>query len=197
MKIAMTVWGARISPVFDAARMLLIAEIENDGVVSRRLEPFNPSAVSRLAQRLKELKVSTLICGAISRLPALVLETEGIELIPFLAGNVEQMLASCSRGAPINPAFVMPGCRHMHRGGRWMGMKCPVNSFQGREVKRMPRGDKTGPQGKGPGTGRKQGGCQSGQGMGKSGRRGGQGKGRGRGAGQGSGQGSGGRSQNP
>ncbi len=42
MIIALTVWEDRISPVFDFAAMILLAEIENGDVLNRRFVPFNP-----------------------------------------------------------------------------------------------------------------------------------------------------------
>ena len=66
MKMALTVWGNRISPVFDAAHMLLVVEVENTKIISRRYEPFYPELPTRLALRLAEMNVATLICGAIS-----------------------------------------------------------------------------------------------------------------------------------
>ena len=44
MKIAITIWGNRISPVFDAARTLLVARIENRTILKKRYIPFNPDS---------------------------------------------------------------------------------------------------------------------------------------------------------
>ncbi len=40
MKLGITVWGNRISPVFDVAQTLLVAEIRQDEVVGRQIEMF-------------------------------------------------------------------------------------------------------------------------------------------------------------
>jgi predicted Fe-Mo cluster-binding NifX family protein len=40
MKIAITTWGNRVSPVFDAAKTLLIADIENQSIHSKKYEVF-------------------------------------------------------------------------------------------------------------------------------------------------------------
>ncbi|MEZ4551736.1 MAG: hypothetical protein R2860_13105 [Desulfobacterales bacterium] len=42
MKVALTAWEDRISPVFDAARTLLIAEVENGEIVKRQHVSFFP-----------------------------------------------------------------------------------------------------------------------------------------------------------
>ena len=115
MKTALTVWGKRISPVFDSAHMLLIAVIENKKVVGGHHEPFDPGLPLRLVDRLLELDVAVMICGAISELPAFVIETMGIELIPFIAGNTDEVLDNFAREARISPAFLMPGCGCLRR----------------------------------------------------------------------------------
>ena len=41
MKIALTVWDQKISPVFDSSQKLLIADIGEDQIDNRRYEYFN------------------------------------------------------------------------------------------------------------------------------------------------------------
>lgn len=112
MKAALTVWENRISPVFDAAQMFLIAEISNCMVLTTRHEPFDPEVPSRVADRLQELNVSVLICGAISEVPANMIESRSIKLIPFISGNAEDILGHYAKGLPIIPTFLMPGVYH-------------------------------------------------------------------------------------
>ncbi|RJP81356.1 MAG: dinitrogenase iron-molybdenum cofactor biosynthesis domain-containing protein [Desulfobacteraceae bacterium] len=115
MKTAITVWGDRISPVFDSARKLLIAEIENQKITSRRYEPFDPDLPYRLAERLNELNIGVFLCGAISTIPANTIELSGIELISFISGNVDEILQEYAEGKPIIPTYLMPGCKCRHR----------------------------------------------------------------------------------
>lgn len=188
MKVALTAWENRISPVFDAARTLLIADIENGEIVNRRYDSLFPEMSARLAARLKDLGVEVLICGAISQLPAAVIEAGGVQLIPFIGGNIEDVLTSYAKGTQIVSVFSMPGCGGRQR--RQRGRAFFLN--EQKEVRTMPRGDKTGPGGKGPGSGRGQGPCGGGQGAGQSGQGPGRGeKGQGQGPGQGSGRGAG------
>jgi predicted Fe-Mo cluster-binding NifX family protein len=193
MKMALTVWGNRISPVFDAAHMLLVVEIENTEIISRRYEPFYPELPARLAVRLEEMNVAVLICGAISEMPANILEANGIKLIPFITGDAGEVIDAYAKDVSIMPAFLMPGCSHKRHRHAGRGKKHGARFAHGREVTHMPRGDGTGPQGQGPGTGRGQGGCKPGKGSRKSGKNIGQrpggGKGRGLGRGKGAGQG--------
>jgi predicted Fe-Mo cluster-binding NifX family protein len=109
-KVALTVWGDRISPVFDSANTLLIVEIENKQAINRHLESFNSTKPSLLMERLIEQKVSVLICGAISEFPAHLIENSRLRLIPFITGNVDKIIDKYMKGASLVPTFSMPGC---------------------------------------------------------------------------------------
>ncbi len=111
MKVALTVWGDRISPVFDASHTLLVAEIEKAEVVSKVSISFNPQQPSRLADALAGNEVSVLICGAVSTSPANLIESNGIKLIPFIAGNAAEVLEHFAKKGPTLQCFLMPGCK--------------------------------------------------------------------------------------
>ncbi|MCK5230755.1 MAG: DUF5320 family protein [Desulfobulbaceae bacterium] len=176
MKTALTIWGKRISPVFDSARVLLVTEIKNGKMVSRHYEPFDPDRPWCLADKLAEQNIEVLICGAISELPANIIKTAGIKLISFVTGQADEILEAYTKAVSIRHIFQMPGCRRKRsRQGKRKGVTC------------MPRGDGTGPQGQGPRTGKGQGGCKSNQGVQGSDKNSAQGKGRGKGDGQGRG----------
>ncbi|HBN26537.1 MAG TPA: dinitrogenase iron-molybdenum cofactor biosynthesis domain-containing protein [Desulfobacteraceae bacterium] len=110
MKVALTAWEDKISPVFDSARTLLIAEIENKEIISSRYELFNPEMTHCLADSLDNLGVDVLICGAISETPAKIIEACGINFIPFIGGNLEEVLLSYAKENRIKSIFLMPGC---------------------------------------------------------------------------------------
>ncbi|MFZ2631980.1 MAG: NifB/NifX family molybdenum-iron cluster-binding protein [Desulfosalsimonadaceae bacterium] len=186
MIIALTVWEDRISPVFDVAAMILLAEIKNGDVLNRRLVPFNPGRLSRFAEMLKQMDVSVLICGAISEAPANILIANGVELIPFISGKTEHILGEYAKNKPIIPAFLMPG---IGRQRRRRGQNCADAAQSQKEVRDMPGKDRTGPSGQGPGTGKGRGQCPSGGAGQVTGQGRGPGRGQGRGTGQGSGQG--------
>jgi predicted Fe-Mo cluster-binding NifX family protein len=160
MKVALTAWDDRISPVFDSAKKLLIAEIKEAKVINKHYESFNTERTFQLVTVLNNLGIDVLICGAISETPSNIIEAGGIKLIPFIGGNIEQVLDSYAKGLQIVPTFLMPGCR-CTQGRKRKGRRS--FSFQQKEVSKMPRGDGTGPEGKGAGTGRGRGGCKGGR----------------------------------
>lgn len=137
MRVGITVWEDRISPVFDAARMLLVVEIEENRLLSRRLLPCRPERVGEFIRLLQDEKVDEVICGAISKGPAGILEANRIRLIPFIAGMVEPVLENYTEGHSI-ASYRMPGCCGDARCGRidWyreQGIACMDDCQKGRE----------------------------------------------------------------
>ena len=110
MKIAITIWGNRISPVFDAAHTLLAARIENRRILSKRYTPFNPDSPQELIQILNKMQATTLICGAISTKPADFIVENNIKLISFVTGNALDFLDSFATRQAIKKGHMMPGC---------------------------------------------------------------------------------------
>ncbi len=128
MNGALTAWGNRVSPVFDAARELLVFSIAESTISRRRYEAFQPERPDLLAKRLQELQVRAFICGAITEMSAAAIQSGGIELIPFIAGSLDEVLEAYARGVPIRQIFPMPGCsgkRHRHKHCRHPGGRGP------------------------------------------------------------------------
>jgi predicted Fe-Mo cluster-binding NifX family protein len=120
----------RISPVFDSARELLVVQSEGGREVSRSdlmIEGLSP----RLrVQKLTASGVDTLVCGAISRSLADMVSAAGVSVVPFVTGELAEVLQAHSDGRLTDPQFLMPGCRGRgqgrrgrfrgrRRGGRW------------------------------------------------------------------------------
>jgi predicted Fe-Mo cluster-binding NifX family protein len=121
VKVALTIWGTRVSPVFDSARTMLLVEIENGVVVGKRYEALGSELPFARAQLLSGRQVDLLICGAISSDFSRAIESYGIRMIPFITGETSDVLDAFLRGALVAGSFRMPGCgmgRHKRfRGG--------------------------------------------------------------------------------
>ncbi|MFT5699488.1 MAG: putative Fe-Mo cluster-binding NifX family protein [Desulforhopalus sp.] len=111
MKIAITVWGNRISPVFDAASTLLLVEVDGQRVIDRDIIPFQPNRHTSFVALLKDKNIQLLVCGAICEAAVKRLEACGVEVAPFLAGEVEHLLESYLKEQDFTD-FAMPGCRN-------------------------------------------------------------------------------------
>jgi predicted Fe-Mo cluster-binding NifX family protein len=121
MKVALTIWNGRVSPVFDVARHVLLLDVEAGRVVARYEEALPGTDPQSQADRLATLNAQTLICGAISKAMAGLLAGMNMTVIPFTAGCVEEVLAAWLAGNLPDPALSMPGCcrqRRRNRGGR-------------------------------------------------------------------------------
>ncbi len=130
MKIAMTVWGNRVSPVFDSAQTILLAEIKDQSVVWKQREFIAGQIPTRLARMLVDKGIDTLVCGAISEQPATIIEAAGITLVSFVSGSATELLETCAKGIPAD-GFKMPGCRppccrrrHLHNEGNAVDKTC-------------------------------------------------------------------------
>jgi len=111
MKIAIAVWGDRVATVFDAAERLLI--VESKGGLSSEPARLPVSGVSIIAKAaaVKTSGVDVLICGAMPRPVEYMIETAGIQVVPFIRGAVADVLAAFLNGKLDDHVFVMPGCR--------------------------------------------------------------------------------------
>lgn len=110
MKIAITIWGNRISPVFDAAKTLLVAEIGNGGILKKEYISFDPHTLPVMLEMFTTKNISTLICGAISTHPAEIIVENDIRLVSFVMGNAHEFLESFTKSNNIEESFIMPGC---------------------------------------------------------------------------------------
>lgn len=119
MKVAIPVWQSRVSPVFDAAQWLYVFEIRDGKEVSRTQQPIWGLSASGRVNRLNELGVNVLLCGAISRPLADMIATADIKVVPWLAGDINEVLGWYMAGSPMDSRFLMPGCGR--RGHRFRG----------------------------------------------------------------------------
>lgn len=118
MKVALTIWDGRISPVFDVCQEALILGIEGGRVQSRSQEPIGAADPSRKIGRLVELEVDTLICGAISEPLQRELTARGVEVLGFVAGEIDEVVQAFVAGALPDPALSMPGCSNRQQRSR-------------------------------------------------------------------------------
>ncbi len=124
MKVAIPEWQGRISPVFDVAAHLLLADVTGGRVGERHTASLSAAAIHARARQVADLGVQVLICGAISWPLELALSGAGVEVIPQTCGEVEQILEAFVAGQLGRNAFLMPGCcgrRRRCRGQRRHG----------------------------------------------------------------------------
>jgi len=116
MKIAIPIFGPRVSPRFDHAPSLLLFTVEKGAVVERREVALPPLEPWQRVEQLREWDVQTLICGGIDGTSARTLTTHRIQVIPWVSGDVERALEFFLKGR-LDPGLALcPGCkRKQHR----------------------------------------------------------------------------------
>jgi len=109
MRVAVTIWKGRISPVADLTQELLVVDIGIQGITSLHHEHFDNGSLFYGARKLDDLGVKTLICGAISNFYGALVEGYGIRLISFVHGQADEVLDAFLRNVLVDPKFVMSG----------------------------------------------------------------------------------------
>ncbi|MBD3317611.1 MAG: dinitrogenase iron-molybdenum cofactor biosynthesis protein [Chitinivibrionales bacterium] len=120
--IAITYWNNIVSPLYDAACKLMIAREGEHPVLMdiRELSLFERAGLCA------EEGVRILICGAISSVAQAMLEDQGVRVVPWIRGPVDELMEACKQGADLKNAYAMPGCRRQtcsHRRRRRCGMQ--------------------------------------------------------------------------
>lgn len=114
MKAAFATWNDRIAPVFDVSGRIHVVEIEAGRIVREVRRALTEDVPIRKALSLAELGVEVLVCGAISRSLYGQIVSTGIRVVPFVAGDLRDVIDAWRKGALSAEAFAMPGCC-----GRW------------------------------------------------------------------------------
>jgi len=162
MKAAFACWENRIAPVFDTARRIHVVVVESGRIVREGQATLPGAQPVRKALHLAESGIGTLVCGAISRPLHGLVSSHGIRVIPFVAGDLREIVEAWLGGNLRGDAFAMPGCRGRVRLRRFLGAfdagkegwNMPGNRRAGRGAGggRGPgRGQGAGPGRKGPG----------------------------------------------
>ena len=123
MKAAFAHWDHRIAPVFDIARHIHLVEIESGRISGEKREILADDLPVKKVLRLTELGVNTLVCGAISRPLHELVGSYGIRVIPFVTGDLREVIRAWLDNGLHGDIFVMPGCcgrnrRSFQRKGR-------------------------------------------------------------------------------
>ena len=129
MKLAIPIYNDNISNVFDFAHKLLLVDIENGKEANRSEVALESQLLPQRADQLKNLEVDVLVCGAISRVLANMVITSGIQVLPYVTGEVDDVLQAYLNDQLVKPEFSMPGCwpgarkgfGRRRRGCQWRG----------------------------------------------------------------------------
>ena len=121
MKLGISVWNNKISPVFDAAKTLRIFEIKGDRIEAQRDVDISSGNLVSKASQVVDTGVKTIICGAVSRQFSSFLENYGVKLISWIRGDIKQVLNSYIKKDLLIPEFFLPALRGHKKGRRFSG----------------------------------------------------------------------------
>ncbi|MDZ7596954.1 MAG: NifB/NifX family molybdenum-iron cluster-binding protein [Desulfobacterales bacterium] len=93
MKIAVPLFGKRISPHFGASSRILLVETEGGRIISKTIMDAGTNDGGRIARDLVSLAVTGIICGGIQRIHKQWLTENGIEVIENCQGQAEEFVA--------------------------------------------------------------------------------------------------------
>jgi predicted Fe-Mo cluster-binding NifX family protein len=110
MKAAFSVWDNRIAPVFDVARHVVLVETKSGLIVNEKQETLADAMPVQKAVFLAELGVDILVCGAVSRPLHEMIAAYDIRIIPFVAGDLREVIGAWLAGKREIDLFAMPGC---------------------------------------------------------------------------------------
>jgi hypothetical protein len=118
MKIAVSEYQGRIAPVFDTCRRVLIFVQTPEGDSEVASEDWTTVGRHSRPDRLLKLSVHTVLCGGISCWMNEQIILRGMTLVPWLSGNINEILLAYRNGTILAPQYAMPG---------WTG--CRARSF--------------------------------------------------------------------
>ena len=127
MRVAIPHWQGRVSPVLDAASRFTLVDLETGRQTTRQDASLVGSGPLERARELSQLGADVVICGAVSRPLEIALQAAGLQVLPHVCGQVDEVLTAFINGQLDQDAFLMPGCcgrRWRFRAGRRGGGQC-------------------------------------------------------------------------
>lgn len=92
MRIAIVLFGKRISPHFGSSSRMMILEVKRGAVRRKSLIDIGGKSSLEMARRLVELKVKSLICGGIQRYCKEWLLSKGVQVMDNKKGEAEEFI---------------------------------------------------------------------------------------------------------
>jgi predicted Fe-Mo cluster-binding NifX family protein len=115
MKLAVMLYGRRVSPRFGYSQRALIVEIDDRGEVHRKTLGVKSYHPERIPEVLRDEGVALVIAGGINRQFQDLFRKHGIAVIWGIIGDAEDVLATYRAGQLV---VGMGGCPHPRRAAR-------------------------------------------------------------------------------
>ena len=132
MRLAIPEFNGRVSPVFDCCRRLLVIDTSMKGPDRIASQDWSELECVKRPGRLKELGIEILLCGGISTHLAREIEAGGVYIIPWISGEVGEIIDAYLNGRLPDPKLTMPGCQRGRFGGQGRGRQGLPRENRGR-----------------------------------------------------------------
>lgn len=109
MKVAIAIFGTRVSPRFDCAPGFEILDIADGEILSKTVVPAENMTVAERIKKLAEVGVETFICGGIDAWSKHELERIAIKTYSWVTGEAEDALACLLKGQLESGIMMGPG----------------------------------------------------------------------------------------
>lgn len=94
MKIAVPLFGNRISPHFGASSEILLIETQNGKIIQKTVIDVGANGAGQIARHLTACGVNRIVCGGIQRTQKRWLTDNGIQVVDNQKGPAEELLVS-------------------------------------------------------------------------------------------------------
>jgi predicted Fe-Mo cluster-binding NifX family protein len=94
MKVAVMLYGTRVSPRFNYSQRVLIVELEGQQEVHRRKMPVKGCAPEQITELLSKQGVELVICGGMNHCFQELFKERGIAVIWGIIGDLEDVLTA-------------------------------------------------------------------------------------------------------
>ncbi|HOT46474.1 MAG TPA: NifB/NifX family molybdenum-iron cluster-binding protein [Spirochaetota bacterium] len=92
--IAVPVFQERVSPLMDVSNRYMIYETEDGRIKQRIAISLNADGESQRVEKLKEIGVNTIICGAVSGYIAHLVSDRGMRLLSMIYGPIDEIITN-------------------------------------------------------------------------------------------------------
>ena len=110
MKVAIPRMGETVAPCFEYCATMAIFDVTDSGAVEQVDFPLRSREPFDRVRLLKDQKVDTVICGGMQAFYEDLLKAGGFEVISWVSGSVDELLALFIRGKLESGTELPGGC---------------------------------------------------------------------------------------
>jgi len=111
MYIALAAYQDRIASLFESSEKFVIINSPSYDIKHAKSINVSNNALTELVQLLKTNNIEILICGAIRGYVRQQLESQNIKVIPWITGDIQNVVQAFLSNNLFSSSFLMPGCR--------------------------------------------------------------------------------------